>query len=83
MSHLLHVFPLISLHELTPITEAYQWNAHDHFEQTITWNKYSTSNYGQERGMSLNKEQKTARAETSNMVSLSKAWALEQRHTNA
>ena len=31
MSHLLHVFPLISLHELTPITDAYQWNAHDHF----------------------------------------------------
>ena len=28
MSHLLHVFPLISLHELTPITDAYQWNAH-------------------------------------------------------
>ena len=35
MSHLLHVFPLISLHELTPITDAYQWKAHDHFEQTI------------------------------------------------
>ena len=35
MSHLLHVFPLISLHELTPITDAYQWNAHDHFKQTI------------------------------------------------
>ena len=35
MSHLLHVFPLISLHELTPITDAYQWNAHDHFEQTM------------------------------------------------
>ena len=35
MSHLLHVFQLISLHELTPITDAYQWNAHDHFEQTI------------------------------------------------
>ena len=35
MSHLLHVFPLISLHKLTPITVAYQWNAHDHFEQTI------------------------------------------------
>ena len=34
MSHLLHVFRL-SLHELTPITDAYQWNAHDHFEQTI------------------------------------------------
>ena len=35
MSHLLHVFPLIRLHELTPITDAYQWNAHDHLEQTI------------------------------------------------
>ena len=35
MSRLLHVFQLISLHELTPITDAYQWNAHDHFEQTI------------------------------------------------
>ena len=35
MTHLLHVFPLISLHELTQITDAYQWNAHDHFEQTI------------------------------------------------
>ena len=32
MSHLLHVFPLISLHEFTPITDAYQWNAHDHLE---------------------------------------------------
>ena len=32
MSHLLHVVPLISLHELTPITDAYQWNAHDHLE---------------------------------------------------
>ena len=30
MSHLLHVFPLISLHELRPITDAYQWHAHDH-----------------------------------------------------
>ena len=36
MSHLLHVFPLMSLHELMPITDAYQWNAQDHFEQTIT-----------------------------------------------
>ena len=36
MSHLLRVFPLTSLHELTPITDAYQWNAHDHLEQTIT-----------------------------------------------
>ena len=35
MNHLLHVFRLISLHKLTPITGAYQWNAHDHFEQTI------------------------------------------------
>ena len=35
MSHLLHVFKLISLHEFTPITDAYQWNAHDHLEQTI------------------------------------------------
>ena len=25
MSHLLHSFPLISLHELMPITDAYQW----------------------------------------------------------
>ena len=32
MSHLLHVFPLISLQELMPITDAYQWNAHDHLE---------------------------------------------------
>ena len=32
MSDLLHVFPLISLHELTPITDAYQWNAHNHLE---------------------------------------------------
>ena len=35
MSHMLHVFPLISLHELMLITDAYQWNAHDHFKQTI------------------------------------------------
>ena len=35
MSHRLHVFLLISLHELTPITDAYRWNAHDHLEQTI------------------------------------------------
>ena len=35
MSHLLHVFQLISLHELTPITNAYQWNAYDHLELTI------------------------------------------------
>ena len=34
MSHLLHAFPLISLHELTPITDAYQWNAHDHLKYT-------------------------------------------------
>ena len=34
MSHMLHVFPLVSLHELMPITDAYQWNAHDHFKQT-------------------------------------------------
>ena len=34
MSHLLHVFQLISLHELTPIADAYQWMhiAHDHLE---------------------------------------------------
>ena len=25
MSHLLHFFPLISLQEITPITDAYQW----------------------------------------------------------
>ena len=37
MSHLLHVFPLIGLHELTPITDAYQWNAHDHLEYIIYW----------------------------------------------
>ena len=36
MSDLLHVFPLISWHELTPITDACQWNAHDHLEYTIT-----------------------------------------------
>ena len=36
MSHQLHVFPLISSHALTPITDAYQRNAHDHFEQTYT-----------------------------------------------
>ena len=35
MSHLLHVFLLISLHEVTPTTDAHQWNTHDHFEQTI------------------------------------------------
>ena len=35
MSHLLHVFPLISLQELTPTADAYQWNAHDHFELHI------------------------------------------------
>ena len=29
------VFPLISLHELTPITDAHQWNTHDKLEQTI------------------------------------------------
>ena len=32
MSHLLHVFPLISLHELASTTDAHQWNAHDHLE---------------------------------------------------
>ena len=32
ISHLLHVFLLISLNELTPITYAYQWNAHDYLE---------------------------------------------------
>ena len=32
MSHLLHDFSLTSLHELTPITDVYQWNAHDHLE---------------------------------------------------
>ena len=32
MTHLLHVFSLISLHELMPITDAYQWNAHDQLE---------------------------------------------------
>ena len=32
MKHLLHVFPLISLHELMTITDTYQWNAHDHLE---------------------------------------------------
>ena len=32
MSYLLHVSPLINLHELTPITDAYQSNAHDHLE---------------------------------------------------
>ena len=35
MSDQLHVFPPISLHELSPITDAYQWNAHDHLELTI------------------------------------------------
>ena len=35
MSHMLHVFPLIILHELTPISDACQWNANYHFEQTI------------------------------------------------
>ena len=30
--HLLHVFPLISLHELRPTTDAYQWNARDQLE---------------------------------------------------
>ena len=30
MIHLLHVFPLINFHELTPITNGYQWDAHDH-----------------------------------------------------
>ena len=35
MSHLLHVFLLISLLELTLIIDAYQWNVHHHFEQTI------------------------------------------------
>ena len=57
-----------------------------HAEQctNIIWNKYSTSKFGQERGMSPNQpietqEQKKARAETFNMVSLSKAWALECR----
>ena len=32
MSHLLHVSPLIRLHELMPITDTYKWNAHDHLE---------------------------------------------------
>ena len=36
MSHLLHVFPLISLHEVTPITDAYQWDAHDHVLAILT-----------------------------------------------
>ena len=36
MSHLLHVSLLTGLHELTTIiTDAYQWNAQDHLEQTI------------------------------------------------
>ena len=34
MGHLLHVFLLIRLHKLMPITNAYQWNAHDHLEYT-------------------------------------------------
>ena len=34
MSDLLHVFPQTSLHELTPITDVYQWNVHDHLEKT-------------------------------------------------
>ena len=25
-------FPAIKFHDLTPITDAYQWNAHDHLE---------------------------------------------------
>ena len=33
MSHLLHVFPLINLHELTPVTDAYQWM------HTTIWNR--------------------------------------------
>ena len=35
MSHLLHVILPIIFHKLMPITDAYQWNAHDHLEQTI------------------------------------------------
>ena len=35
MSDMLHGFSLINLHEFTPVTDAYQWNAHDHFEQTL------------------------------------------------
>ena len=41
MSHLLHVSPLISLHEYTPITDAYQWNAHDYLEYTTQANRIS------------------------------------------
>ena len=40
----LHIFTLTqnnSLHELTPITDAYQWNAHDHLEYTILAEKFS------------------------------------------
>ena len=42
MSHLLHIFPLKSLHNLTPITDAYQWNAHNHLELTIHHNLLQT-----------------------------------------
>ena len=30
--HLLGCDTIVSLHELTSITDAYQWNAHDHLE---------------------------------------------------
>ena len=43
MSHLLHVFPLISLHELTPVTDAYQWNAHDHLEYQMIHHDFATA----------------------------------------
>ena len=56
----------------------------------MTLNKNSTSKYLQEEGMSVNQpietqEQKTAWAETFNMVSSSKVWELECRQwrTNA
>ena len=45
MSHLLHVFPLIGLHELTPTTDSYQWNTHDHFEQTVHFSQELESTY--------------------------------------
>ena len=58
----------------------------------ITWQKYSTSKYGQKSGNALNQpietqEQKTAREETFNVVSLSKGSpdnsAQMLDHTNA
>ena len=64
MSHLLHVLPLISLHELTPITDAYQWNA-----MTI-WNRLYPGDYTFSAWMADAQSTKTRYAYASNSSSL-------------